>query len=872
MFVKDAQGRYLAVNRAYEQAFECRRAELMGRTIIETDHVRELDAQLLHQQDLELLEAHGSTRRELQVPLTTEDGETVSRSVLLWLHAFTAADGQPRLLGTVVDVSEIRAAEARARASERRLSEISQAMPAVVFQFRSDADGTRHFTYVAGDVEGMLGLSGEELLRDERDVFARLHPDDQPRIVEGVRTVVETLQPMPAQDLRILVRGKWRWLRTEGGTPRRLADGSLEWSGYWIDTTELHLQALALREAKAQAEAAFEAKGIFLAAMSHEIRTPMTGVLGLIELLTHTPLDGEQANMALMARDSARSLLQILDDILDYSRIEAGRISVEEADFNLRELVDSVTGLFAARAHESDVRFYSIVDWRVASAFRGDAMRIRQVLANLLSNALKFTPHGHVALHVRLLDEVDGRQRMRIEVADTGIGIAAENLSRLFQPFTQAEDSTTRRFGGTGLGLSISRRLARMMDGDLQLESEPGAGTRALFELALPVVEALSARPEFEGRTAVLCVGDYLRSQEISNGLSSFGFSLVEIEPTDLADYGRSDADLFVVDASVPLPPALADAPLLQVVTPQASRGGTIVPFGRALYGDPQSLRMLLENCLDAMGLTDAKDAVSGHAGPVSQRAHILVAEDHPINRAVIGRQLERLGYPYTMVGNGEEALAELARAHYDLLLTDCHMPVQDGYALTRNVRDTESGGEQHLPIIGLSASVLPEEILRGRESGMDDFLAKPLQLDALAAKLAAFLQTGATVREVDANGSVNASGASAASGAASGLARLLAVYRDPTQLRQVLQDLLTISRNELAELDDATEAGDALRQRELLHRIEGALSLVMARPPARNPAKRDPRDRRDAIAATLVDIEAMLETSDMLRERHASS
>lgn len=856
VFVKDAEGRYVAVNRAYEEAFKCRRSALMGRTIVETDHLSGTDPQSLHQQDLALLQSRHSSRRELLLP--GESGDAPERSIILWLHTFAAASGDPRLLGTVVDVSEIRAAEARARASEQRLTDITRAMPGTVFQVRVDTDGRRHFTYVAGDAEGMLGMTIDELIADQPAAFDRVHPDDQPRIDRNIETAVATLQPMPPFDFRFHVRDQWRWLRTEGGVPRRLADGSVEWSGYWVDTTALHRQAHALAEAKAQAEAAVEAKGVFLAAMSHEIRTPMTGVLGLIELLTHTPLDDEQANMTSMARDSARSLLQILDDILDYSRIESGRLSIEEADFDLRDLIDSVVGLFAAQARESDVRFYSIIDWRVAHAFRSDAMRIRQVLTNLLSNALKFTTRGHVALHVRLLDENGARQQLHFEVADTGIGIAPENLSRLFQPFTQAEDSTTRRFGGTGLGLSISRRLARMMGGDLHLASEPGSGTQALFEVTLPVVQALTAHPGLEGRSAVVCVGDALRSQEITNGLSSFGFSLLEVEPVDLVEYGAQDADLFVIDADITVP-ALADGPLLWVAVADRSGVMQAPPGVRALHGDPQSLRMLLDKALGVLGLGDVPGTRTGPTGSTSQQARLLVAEDHPINRAVIGRQLERLGYPYAMVGNGEEALAELARGDYDLLLTDCHMPVLDGYALTRHVRAGERGRDTRLPIIGFSASVLPEEIQRGRDAGMDDILAKPIQLDALAARLAAFLHVPAA-REVPGDDGT----------AVSGFDRLLAVYRDPEQLHQVLRDLVSITRNELAELDAATEEGDSLRQRELLHRMEGALSLVMARPPVRTaPGKRDPGERRDAIVEAVVEIEEMLR-ADETQARHA--
>ncbi len=841
VLVKDSEGRYVAVNRAYETMFEKRREDLIGRTSVETHHLLDVDANVIMHEDAELLRAGGSTRREYQMRRSESDQV---RSLIIWRHPVTSADGASRLLGTIVDVSDIRAAEARARASEQRLNDITQAIPGLVFQLHVEPDGRRRFTYVAGDAFGMLGMPAQELLADEPRVLARVHPEDQMLVVRNVEVAATTLQPMRPFDLRFRVGEGWRWLRTEGGMPRRLPDGAVEWSGFWVDTTELHDQAQALTEAKAQAESAVAAKSIFLAAMSHEIRTPMTGVLGLLELLTQTRLGDDQADMALMARDSAKALLQILDDILDYSRIESGRLSIERADFDLRDLIDGAAGLFGARAREGEVRLYSIVDWRLATRFRGDAMRIRQVVTNLLSNALKFTSDGHVELHVRLIEEAGDGQRLRIEVSDTGIGIAPENLSRLFQPFTQAEHSTTRRFGGTGLGLSISRRLATMMGGELHLESEPGVGTRAIFELSLQVVEPLRPRPEFDGRTVVVCVADPLRTQEISNDLSSLGFSLIEIETSDLPDFDCSDADLFVVDAGIAVPHNLLRCPMLRVAgaTGVAASDGA---SGIVLRGDPQSMRSLLAACRNALGIASDDGIPVSVATGSRQRTRVLVAEDHPINRAVIGRMLEKLGYAYEMAENGEQALAELARNRYDLLLTDCHMPVMDGYALTRALRASD-GANAGIPIVALSASALPDQVHRCRDAGMDDFLAKPIQLDALAAKLSTLLRI--------------APGAVLPDALPDAFQGLRSVYQDPAEFLRVLRDLLDMSRDELRELDRAFEAGDEPRQRELLHRMEGALSLVASPLTGADAERRGTAARREAIVATLQAVESELE------------
>ena len=267
---------------------------------------------------------------------------------------------------------------------------------------------------------------------------------------------------MPTLDLRLKFGDGWHWVRTEAGQPRRLPDGTLEWSGYWLDIDAAHAQEQALHDAKARAESAAAAKAAFLASMSHEIRTPMAGVLGLIELLARTTVNREQAHMLRLADDSAKAMLQILDDILDYSRIEAGRLAIASQPFDPRALVDSVAGLFTARAREKHIRLHVVQESRVAGGLLGDAIRIRQVLSNLVSNAIKFTDQGHVALTLSVVEETDGVQRIRFTIADTGIGIDRDDLAQLFHPFVQAERSEARRFGGTGLGLAISHRIASL--------------------------------------------------------------------------------------------------------------------------------------------------------------------------------------------------------------------------------------------------------------------------------------------------------------------------------------------------------------------------------------------------------------------------
>lgn len=695
VFVKDAQGRYLAVNRAYEAAFGCERSRLIGRTLLETRHLDGLDAEALHRSDLALLETGGHARREL----TIADGQGVPREILLWLHTFALGSDASSLLGTLVDVTDIREAEARARASEQRLADITQALPSAVFQLRVLPDGSRHFTYAAGDTQQTFGLTPEELIADEGKAFSRIHPEDRELTARMVEAAARSLKPMPAFDVRVDVNGEFRWIRTEGGEPRRAPDGAVEWSGYWIDTTQSHRQEQALLAAKAQAEAAVAARSAFLAMMSHEIRTPMAGVIGLIELMAQNPRDAEQKHMLQMAQDSAAALLQIVDDILDFSRIESGRLELEVAPFDLRMLADSVVGLLALRAQEKGVRLYSVLDWRLAAQFKGDATRLRQIVLNLMGNSLKFTHAGHIELSIELVDEQAGmHQALRISVSDTGIGIPPEQLGRLFQPFTQAEASTARRYGGTGLGLSICRRLADLMGGSIRLESAVGVGTRAVFEVTLPVLRRLQPHEAFAGRTAVVCTQDPKFVRELSNALSALGFNLIESDSRDLREAGGYEAALLVLDAELADSTALPQVPRILLTNVPDPRGFHVEEGRVVLCSNPLLWRAARGACMAAFGLQQQEEGRQADAD-ADRTARLLVAEDHPVNRALIARQLEQLGYAYQLVEDGQLALDALETGQYRLLLTDCHMPHLDGYELTRRLRERETPGT-HMPVI----------------------------------------------------------------------------------------------------------------------------------------------------------------------------
>lgn len=864
VFVKDGEGRYIAINRAYEVLLDCDRTYLLGRTLEQTRHIPGEDASELHRLELELMTERGSSRRELEI----KSNLGAPHTLISWLHSFQDSSSRGiALLGTLVDVSDIRTAEARARASEQRLSDITAAMPATVFQFQLKPDGTRHFTYVAGDVRGVLGIEAQQLIEDEPSVYARLHDEDRVLLTYNLRKSADHLQPLSPFEVRIRTNDEWRWLRTEGGTPRRLADGTVEWSGYWIDTTEAHTQAEALREAKTLAESAASTKAAFLATMSHEIRTPMAGVLSLIELLASTPLDRDQARMLEMADDSAQSMLQILDDILDYSRIESGRFNIAHIQFDPRTLVDSVVGLFSAKASERSLQLHAIQDWRVGGLLMGDSIRIRQVLTNLLSNAIKFTEQGSVCLSMEMAEDHGRSQSLRFIIEDTGIGIAPEDLQRLFQPFTQAEQSTARRFGGTGLGLTISRRLASMMGGQLSLESQPDRGTRAIFELTLEVAEALRPPAEFNGKRVWLRCRDPRRISELSNILSALGFSVIEsLDEPDPAEFGV--ISLRVTDMAPSQSTRLGNAQsTVQIESGSPRSSSQRSTDAITVSGNPLLWHTVSDACHLVLGQRSASPHPALPPPQVRWGWHVLVAEDHPTNRAVIARQLESLGYDFTVVEDGEQALTAMDALDFDLLITDCHMPRLDGYALARRIRAHEDKGRR-IPIIALSASALPEQVQRCLDAGMDDFLAKPVRLAQLVEKLDRFLPTmrppSQNSKLAAAASTVPASTPASDTAEDEALGELCRTLGSRDAAISLARELAATTHQDLEQLVD-TPVENRSERAQLLHRMEGALKLV--RLPVRHIGPDDADDlnsREVFVRAQLHQLEEQLRALEL--------
>ncbi|WP_420994751.1 ATP-binding protein [Cupriavidus sp. 30B13] len=756
--VMDKDGRYLAVNAAFLSLLDASRENLVGRLQHEAAVWGPDISAMLDNAIREAMQA-GEMRH---IALDFQGVSGHARHFLCWLQPFAPNEAEAGgVICSAVEVSEIRRAELKARKAEARLVDVTRHLPATVFQMRQTRDGHFAFVWVSGNTQELFGLDAEDMMTDSARVRACIHPDDAGPLRAAVIRAGEALQPVN-HEVRLRGLGGFQWARLHA-VPRHEDDGTTLWNGYWTDTTAEHDRAAALASARDIAEAASRAKDNFLAMMSHEIRTPMSGVLGLVELLGHTELSREQASTVGMIEDSAGALLQILDDILDYSKIEAGRIDIEWLPLDLRELCDNALGLLATRAHDKGLLMRLDVSEDVAAVVLGDSVRLRQILFNLLSNAIKFTGRGTVKLAVDVARDVageDGReggaQTVVFRISDTGVGIAQDQQARLFEPFMQADSSTTRRFGGTGLGLSICRRLLALMHGEIKLVSELGAGTLAEVRLRLPVRDkAYTVRP-LAGRRAAIRVGDAEVSRGISHLLRAAGAEAVEQPQPAPGENPRAEGfDLLFLDDGVAVAePAAGAMPAAIHITDKPKLAGyRLTQADVRLSVNPLTWRGLRAASLAAAGGQAARGT---EPAPVpaeipalsrdlalAQGRLVLIAEDHPTNRILLQRQLRVLGYASDAVGDGGQALAALGRTGYALLITDCHMPVMNGYELAGRVRAQEAAeagddaeGRRHLPIVAITASTEAEEMQRCLDAGMDECLFKPAQLHTLRACL----------------------------------------------------------------------------------------------------------------------------------------
>ena len=600
------------------------------------------------------------------------------------------------------------------------------------------------------------------------DILERLGHCDRLVILKKPFDNIEVLQLASAltEKWGLAERARYRMQDLEALVTARTHD--LQQSNQQLTAMNARLAAETERanEMSAAANVASQAKSAFLANMSHEIRTPMNGVIGMAELLLETPLPTMQRDYVRTIHDSARALLTVLNDILDFSKIEAGRLDLESVELDLRDIIEDVSRLVAIQAHAKNVEVNADVDAVVPDLVKGDPGRLRQVLVNLAGNAVKFTQRGEVTISARLAEHDAGAAVVRFEIRDTGIGIPADRIQMLFKPFSQVDATTTRRFGGTGLGLSIVKRLVEMMGGEVGLESREGVGSTFWFTIRFGTAnESLERRPRplpsLAGQRVLIIDDNATNRKVLSSQLQRCGAASAAVACAQEAlqvmrraqETGRP-FEVALVDHQMPdcdgaelgrriNSDAQLNATRLVLLTSSGQRGEgkLFADLGFAGYLLKPVTQRDLSDCL-ALVLSEKAENWHAQTHPIvtrhhlraqrgREKRHILLAEDNPVNRKVAVRIVERLGYRVDSVEDGQGAVAAWASGQYDLILMDCQMPVLDGYQATREIRRREQGGH-HIPIVALTAHAMAGAEVECRAAGMDGYLTKPIDRDAL--------------------------------------------------------------------------------------------------------------------------------------------
>lgn len=770
---------------------------------------------------------------------------------------FMGADGKvERYVAIRTDITHQREMEAQIVSSQRFLLSVMDTLGEGVYAL--DKDG--NCTFVNAEFERLLGWSRDEVLgKNMHDIVHFQDADGVPvsRDMCPVHCSINQGKVFRSTTDVFTHKNKTQFPISIVAAPL-LDDGEVVGSvAVFQDVSEQKRYETELREARDEAMESSRMKSMFLSTVSHEIRTPMNGIIGMTDLLLDSPLGKDQQEFARTIHASAEALLTIINDILDFSKVEAGHLEIDSIDFSLSSVVEGATSVAAYRASKPQLRVQCFIDPTIPPVLQGDPGRLRQVLLNLADNAVKFTDEGSVTVNVMLLAQADARVKLRFIVQDTGIGIAPEAQKRLFQPFVQADGSTTRKYGGTGLGLAICKRIVELMGGDIRLSSEVGQGSSFEFELEFPVsdiagevaggVQLADASPMrvllvSEDTTATQYYKAYFDAWHVDAVIHDMDLAvagLLQENPRLLVvDSTRQGEDGFRFLEQVRDRPRLAKQPAILFsnhLPREAQDASKAMPYTQVL-GKPLRMSQLYDamvsllheeepvehNLVDFGALSADRFPVSGHMDAALEGRLILLVEDNPVNQKVAQMHLQKLGYAVHTVGNGQEAVLAAEGASYAAILMDCQMPVMDGFEATHAIRRREKESGQHVPIIAMTANAMKGDRERCLAVGMDDYLSKPISRQKLGEVVGKWKLGKSEACSMPVNHSENEE-------AVIDLGYLRDLVGDDSQILCEMLDIFAQSMQSLVteKLQQAVRDGDYQAVCEFAHELKGAASNI---------------------------------------------
>jgi PAS domain S-box-containing protein len=860
IYIQDLEGRYVLVNRQFEKLFHRSASEVIGKRVYK----------VLPKQLADKVVSSNQSVLDSRQPIVTEEVFSDQQERYYYLSnkfPFFDENGIPYAIGNIsADITEIRRIHESLRESEERLNIALKSAGAGSWTWDMINDvlvWDDHLHHLFGLKPGFFPATSEAFLN-------LICPEDRRAISENVKKSLEQGIEHDAEFRIIHPDGSLRYLGIRGKVYRDEFKTPIRMSGVCWDITRYKQSEKELRRAKEMAEELAEqakeasyAKSAFLAAMSHEIRTPLNGVIGMTGLLLDTPLSTEQRDYIDTIRISGEALLAVINDILDFSKIESGRMELEHVDFDFHALVDDVVEMIAVQTHKKGVAIGAYIEPNVPGWFNGDSTRIRQVLNNLLSNAAKFTEKGEVSVKVKVLMKEGQNNTLLVEVVDSGIGITPEIRARLFQPFSQGDISTTRKYGGTGLGLAISKRLVEIMGGTLDVESFPGSGSRFWFTIQLTEADKPMPQPEMkllpELRGAhILCVDDNAINREImKRQIESWQMrcdvAMNAAEALSLLKKAANHKELYnllVVDYMMP---GMTGIEMIQIMRELDEIANTpvIIVSSLGTSFNPEELKKLGVSAVLSKPLRHGKlyesivavlksvqetgepliAPISTKSNVAKKKSRILLAEDNTINQQVATRMLNRLGYRADIASNGLETVKALQDMPYDIILMDCQMPEMDGYTATEEIRKWEKeNNRKSIPIIAMTAHALKGDREKCLAVGMDDYISKPIDMKILESTLDKWLGE-ISVSDAPPAAEIKTKPKKVANKENKvptqpllDITRLRDIFGDDVlAIKEFMKSFVTTTADLLNEIDKAIQEKNNQLSKELFHRLKGS-------------------------------------------------